>query len=251
MNASSTQPASRPGKKTASHVINFTGIVLLVAAAILYWRDMRVHREQAAAAELVRLNATTPMMAMCLMLDSTASNILVGCSHDIATNIIMHLARAEPTDFPSGIVEGDEYKIYLMFTNRTTAVMRAVRLYDAPFSPSNLYVGMEYPVKFDENKIPIAFSYTRPALVPELGGLFKALADKHVPTLQRDSAKHQAALAEYAARLAEASAAARLDESTNAAAATWFDDGASEAAPLPPETSSDAPEAHPSSPETP
>ena len=221
MNDSTVQPATRPSRGTASRLINLAGVILLVVAAALYWRDMRTNKEKTAAAGMVRLNATTPMIAMGLMLDSTgaAQNILIGCPRDIATNIISKLAQAEATDFPGGTVEGDEYKIYLMFTNRTMAVMRAVRLYD---SPSNLYVGMQIPAEFDENKTPVSWIYTRPALVPDLGSLFKDMADRHVPELQKNAAQYQAGLTNLATRLAEVSTAA--DAATNATVEAWFNE---------------------------
>ena len=221
MNDTPVQPATRTSRGTASRLINLAGVILLIVAAALYWRDMQVNKEKAAAAGMVRLNATTPMIAMGLMLDSTgaAQNILIGCPRDIATNIISKLAQAEATDFPSGTVEGDEYKIYLMFTNRTMAVMRAVRLYD---SPSNLYVGMQIPAEFDENKTPVSWVYTRPALVPDLGNLFKDMADRHVPELQKNAAQYQAGLTNLATRLAEVSTAA--DAATNATVEAWFNE---------------------------
>ena len=221
MNDTPVQPATCTSRGTASRLINLAGVILLIVAAALYWRDMQVNKEKAAAAGMVRLNATTPMIAMGLMLDSTgaAQNILIGCPRDIATNIISKLAQAEATDFPGGTVEGDEYKIYLMFTNRTMAVMRAVRLYD---SPSNLYVGMQIPAEFDENKTPVSWIYTRPALVPDLGSLFKDMADRHVPELQKNAAQYQAGLTNLATRLAEVSTAA--DAATNATVEAWFNE---------------------------
>ena len=245
MNDTPVQPATRTSRGTASRLINLAGVILLIVAAALYWRDMQANKEKAAAAGMVRLNATTPMIAMGLMLDSTgaAQNILIGCPRDIATNIISKLAQAEATDFPGGTVEGDEYKIYLMFTNRTMAVMRAVRLYD---SPSNLYVGMQIPAEFDENKTPISWVYTRPALVPDLGSLFKDMADRHVPELQKNAAQYQAGLTNLATRLAEVSTAA--DAATNATVEAWFNEtNAPAAAPEPP-APAPAPEAAPETP---
>jgi len=185
------------------------------------------------------------MIAMGLMLDSTgaAQNILIGCPRDIATNIISKLAQAEATDFPGGTVEGDEYKIYLMFTNRTMAVMRAVRLYD---SPSNLYVGMQIPAEFDENKTPVSWVYTRPALVPDLGSLFKDMADRHVPELQKNAAQYQAGLTNLATRLAEVSTAA--DAATNATVEAWFNGTNAPAAAAEAPAPAPAPEAAPETP---
>ena len=248
MNDTPVQPATRTSRGTASRLINLAGVILLIVAAALYWRDMQVNKEKAAAAGMVRLNATTPMIAMGLMLDSTgaAQNILIGCPRDIATNIISKLAQAEATDFPGGTVEGDEYKIYLMFTNRTMAVMRAVRLYD---SPSNLYVGMQIPAEFDENKTPVSWIYTRPALVPDLGSLFKDMADRHVPELQKNAAQYQAGFTNLAARLAEASAAA--ETASNTAVEAWFNATnapAAEAAPEAEPSAAPAVEAAPGAP---
>ena len=94
MNDSTPQPATRANRTAASRFINLAGILLLVVAAFLYWRDMQANKEKAAAANLVRLNAATPLIAMGLMLDSTgaAQNILIGCPRDIATNIVARLA---------------------------------------------------------------------------------------------------------------------------------------------------------------
>ena len=97
MNDTPVQPATRTSRGTASRLINLAGVILLIVAAALYWRDMQVNKEKAAAAGMVRLNATTPMIAMGLMLDSTgaAQNILIGCPRDIATNIISKLAQVQ------------------------------------------------------------------------------------------------------------------------------------------------------------
>ena len=234
MNDSTPQPATRANRTAASRFINLAGILLLVVAAFLYWRDMQANKEKAAAANLVRLNAATPLIAMGLMLDSTgaAQNILIGCPRDIATNIVARLAQAEPIDFPSGTVEGDEYKIFLMFTNRTMAVMRAVRLYDAP---SNLYVGLQVPASFDADHKPVSWTHTRPALVPELGILFKEMADSHVPELQKHAAEYQMGLTNLAERLSAASEAG-----TNTSIEAWCNPtNAPEAEAVAPETAAE------------
>lgn len=192
---------NRPTRKPINPLIlKLFGGVLLVAAAFLYWREVKENKIQNEAANLIREKAAQPLIAMGLMLDSTGSaqNILIGCPVPIATNILYHLSKAEPTRFPKGIVEGDEYKIYLMYTNRTMAVLRAARLYDEPHA---LYVGLQVPSKFDENKTPIEWTYSAPAYVPDLGDLFKKMADTHVPTLQKNAALYHSNVSNINARL--------------------------------------------------
>lgn len=179
--------------KLQKRILNLAGVLLLVAAAVLYWHDMKQNKEQANAAHIVRLCASTPLAAMGLMLDSTgtARNAYMLCPPDMATNIVAMLMKAEPTHFPSGLVEGDEYQIFMMFTNRTHALMRAVRLYD---DPENLYVGIQQPVKFDADKKPIAWAYTAPAVVLNLGTLFEKIAEENVPKLRERAPKFDAAM---------------------------------------------------------
>lgn len=183
-----------PTKSKMSVVLlNLAGTVLIIVAAFFYWRDIKNNKEQVKAANVVRLYASTPIMAMGLMLDSTgsASNAYMFCSADITTNILANLVKAEPTKFPRGLVEGDEYQIFMMYTNRTSALLRAVRLYN---DPENLYVGVRQPISFDDNKSPTAWSYTPPALVVGLGTLFNALAETNVPLLRAGAPQIEAAM---------------------------------------------------------
>lgn len=174
-------------------ILNIIGIILIIVAAWLYWRDIKSGREQIKAANIVRMCASTPLSVMGLMLDSTgpASNAYMACSTDVTTNIIANLLRAEPTAFPSGIVEGDEYQIFLLYTNRASAYLRAVRLYN---DPSNLYVGVRQPVKFNEDNKPIGWGYTPPALVLGLGTLFNDLSESNLTVLRAQAPKVEAAI---------------------------------------------------------
>ncbi len=181
--------------KSKLHVIilNIAGILLIVGAAFLYWRDIKNNKEQVKAANIVRMYASNPIVAMGLMLDSdgAASNAYLFCSAEITTNILANLVKAEPTDFPRGLVEGDEYQIFMMYTNRASALLRAVRLYN---DPKNLYVGVRQPVKFDADNKPTLWSYTPPALVIGLGTLFNTLAETNVPLLRANAPKIEAAM---------------------------------------------------------
>lgn len=175
------------------NLLNIIGIILIFGAAWLYWRDIKRGREELKAANVVRMCAATPVSAMGLLLDSTgpASNAYMACSTDIATNIIANLLRAEPTAFPTGKVEGDEYQIFLLYTNRASAYLRAVRLYN---DPSNLYVGVRQPVKFNEENKPVAWGYTPPAIVLGLGTLFNDLAEVNIPILRDQAPKLEEAI---------------------------------------------------------
>lgn len=193
MNEMNSDTPVRPKSKWRIGLLNLAGIVLIVGAALLYWRDIKQNKEHVKAANIVRLCASTPLMAMGLMLDSTgpASNAYMFCSADIASNIVDHLLKAEPTPFPRGLVEGDEYQIFMMYTNRTSTLIRAVRLYN---DPENLYVGIRQPVKFNADNKPTAWSYTPPALVVGLGTLFYNLAETNVPLLRAQAPKIEAAI---------------------------------------------------------
>lgn len=184
-----------PGEKSKMklRMLNIIGITLVFLAAWLYWHDIKSGREQIKAANIVRLYASTPITAMGLLLDSTgpASNAYMACSTDIATNIIANLLRAEPTAFPSGKVEGDEYQIFLLYTNRASAYIRAVRLDN---DPSNLYVGVRQPLKFSEDNEPVSWGYTPPALILGLGTLFNDLAEINVPILRDQAPKVEEAM---------------------------------------------------------
>lgn len=181
--------------KSKRHValVNIAGVLLIIGAAFLYWRDIKNNKEQDKAAKIVQMYASNPIMAMGLMLDGggSASNAYMLCSVDITTNILAGLIKAEPTKFPRGLVEGDEYQIFMMYTNRAKAFLRAVRLYN---DPENLYVGVRQPVKFDDDKQPTAWSYTSPALVIGLGTLFNALAETNVPLLRAGAPQIEAAM---------------------------------------------------------
>ncbi len=193
MNESNPDTPVRSNSKKRIGLLNLAGIILIVGSAFLYWRDIKQNKEQVKAANIVRLCASNPIMAMGLMLDSTgpASNAYMFCSAEIATNIIANLMKAEPTPFPRGLVEGDEYQIFMMYTNRASAILRAVRLYN---DPSNLYVGIRQPVKFNDKNIPTAWSYTPPALIVGLGALFNELAETNIPLLRAQAPRIEAAI---------------------------------------------------------
>ena len=53
MNDTPVQPATCTSRGTASRLINLAGVILLIVAAALYWRDMQVNKEKAAAAGMV------------------------------------------------------------------------------------------------------------------------------------------------------------------------------------------------------
>lgn len=212
--------------KLQARLLNLAGLLLIVGAAVLYWRDMKTNKMQADAANIVRMCASTPLAAMGLMLDSTgtARNAYMLCPPAVATNIVAMLMKAEPTHFPKGMVEGDEYQIFMMFTNRTHTLMRAVRLYD---EPENLYVGIQQPVKFNEDKKPIAWEYTHPAVVMNLGKLFTKLAEENVPQLRKRAPEFEAAMTNIvnrsamtniADRAAQENARAEGDENAEPAA---------------------------------
>ncbi len=194
MNEINSDTPVRPKSKRKFGLLDLAGIILIVAAACLYiWRDIKQNKEQVKAANIVRDFANNPIMAMGLMLDSTgpASNAYMFCSAEIATNIIANLMKAEPTPFPCGLVEGDEYQIFMMYTNRASAILRAVRLYN---DPANLYVGVRQPVKFNDKNIPTAWSYTPPALIVGLGTLFYELAETNIPLLRAQAPRFEAAI---------------------------------------------------------
>ncbi len=174
-------------------LFHLAGLTLIILAALLYWRDIKRGRERIQAANIVRFCASTPITAMGLILDfdGPASNAYMYCTTDIATNIIAGLLKAEPTDFPSGTVEGDEYQIFLLYTNRASAYIRAVRLYN---DPSNLYVGVRQPVKFNADNQPTAWAYTPPAVVMGMGTYFHKLAEANVPLLRAEAPKVEAAI---------------------------------------------------------
>ena len=169
-------------------LLNCAGIVLIIVAAFFYWNDIKSNKAQVNAANVVRMCASNPIMAMGLMLDSegSASNAYMICSVDIATNILANLVKAEPTDFPRSRVDGDTYEIFMMYTNRTSVVMQAARLYK---DPSNLYVRVRQPARLDADNKPIDLSYTPPALVIGLGTLFNTLAETNIPLLRARVAK--------------------------------------------------------------
>ena len=189
-------PTNNNNKKIQSVILNILGLILVVGAAFLYWRDIKKNKEQANAANVVRLCASSPLMAMGLMLDATGSarNVFMGCPPAVVSNIVSMLMKAEPTDFPKGTVEGDEYQIFMMFTNRTQALMRAVRLYE---DPENLYVGIRQPLEFDENKKPVSWGFSPPALVVGLGTVFQTLASNNIPVLREQAPKLEAAMTNF------------------------------------------------------
>ena len=219
MEEKKSDPQIRSKSKLRAGLLNLSGIVLIAGAAILYWRDIKHNKEEVKAANIVRMCASNPLMAMGLMLDSTgsASNAYMFCSADITTNILANLMKAEPTAFPRGLVQGDEYQIFMMYTNRTTALIRAVRLYN---DPSNLYVGVRQPVKFNSDNKATAWGNTLPALVPGLGTLFDTLAKTNIPILRAQAPKIEAALTNRVINAAEATQASA--DNTDTTVSDWM-----------------------------
>ncbi len=196
-NKESANTANGGNKKLGGWALNILGIAILIAAAFMYRNDLKKNRLQAEAANLVRRCGASPIINMGVYLDlnGPASNqLFVLRDVNIVSNIMASMVNAEPTDFPGKTVEGDEYKLLMVLTNHTLTVMRAVRLYD---DPDNLYMGLEHPVAFNENKQPVNWGYTPPALVIGLGKTFKALADEHVPQMREIAPQFNAAVTDF------------------------------------------------------
>lgn len=168
------------------------GIVLILGAVALYINDARTGKTQAASAAMVQKYASEPVFMMGLQLDSAgaASNAFWAAPGYVITNILAHLQTVQPASFPKGTVEGDEYMMYMLFTNKTHGLIRAARLYD---EPDDLYVGVKVPVKVDDNNNVVQWDFMPPAKVEGLGKIFKDLADAHIDELRASAENFQPA----------------------------------------------------------
>ncbi len=170
--------------KKRNIALNILGITLFVIAALFYARDVKKNKEQAKAANDIRMLGSTPIIGLGVFLDprGIASNQVYMVQDYVTVSNIMHeLSFANSVDFPiDKTVEGDEFTVILIATNHTLTKLRAIRLYE---DPDNLYVGVHHPSKLDADNNPVEWAYTRPALVFGLGKTFKRLADEHLPKM--------------------------------------------------------------------
>lgn len=146
--ATGTEPTSAcplSGGRSACPCTKWLPLLLLAAAAFLYVRDMRSARQRTDAANLVRSQVAQPIggVAVSHLLEGRTIPFIVRCPVNVASNLLVGLSHAEPTRFPKGEVEGDEFEIHLIQTNSTATILRAVRLAS---DPEALYVGVRQPV---------------------------------------------------------------------------------------------------------
>lgn len=176
--ASDSGTSSKPCKcgLSTGHCSRWLPYVLLIAAALLYTRDLIHSRRRVAAANDVRRAAQGPFsrVGISQSVDGRSMPLLVFIDVDSASNLLSKIRQAEPARFPQGTVEGTECQIQLVSTNGAIRQLRAARLNN---SPNDLYVGLRYQCISQDPDATNRWTVGLPALVKGAGpDLDKALA---------------------------------------------------------------------------
>lgn len=145
--------------------------VLLVAAATLYFRDVRAARARADAAnEIRRTVVNVPLAAVAIGYKVAGREVpfLTPLPAIEVTNVLSAIASAEPVKFPKGVEEGEELEIHLVQTNRMRTVLQAARIES---DPEALYFRLRKPVPSTKEGEPGTWAVSLPARAPTAGAL--------------------------------------------------------------------------------
>ncbi len=167
------------------------GIVLIIAAAALYVRDMKGSAVREAGAKMIRACAEDKdsVSGVFVFLDTKgeAQPFALLCPKDAGDAIINGLASAQPAKLPRTECEADEYIIMIAYTNNTQTIISSVRRHD---SANDLFVCRRVPGEINsENKVT-KWVYSPPALVPGLGETMNTLATNWIPKLRANARQY-------------------------------------------------------------
>jgi hypothetical protein len=117
-------------------MLTWLSLLLLIIAAGLYVGDVRASRARAAAANEIRGLAAQALSAVAIgtRLPGREVPILAHCPAPLASNLVIAIANAQPAKFPRGVVEGLEFELHLIGTNRQSRVIEAAILDHVPES---------------------------------------------------------------------------------------------------------------------
>lgn len=162
-------------KKSGIQPMRLIGILLLVVAAFLYAHDLREGRRRVSGANAVRYVAEASVLGLGLRASPAGSSadspIYEPCSTEIASNILVRLANAEPVKSPALESMARSYDLFLFLTNRTRVFLSARRQEGSDIA----FVSLKEPRRtsdFGSKTDRVSFVEFPPALVTGLGGIF-------------------------------------------------------------------------------
>ncbi len=169
---SNTHPPAVPGDAWRRRL----AVVLLVAAAALYVRDLAASRARSQAALDVRRSVAEPVAELRIGLTPEGRSIpmLLRCPPALATNLLHAIGRAEPVRAPKGAQHASHFEIQIVYTNATARALRAFRLQD---QPDALFVGIKDPLLRPGEPRPAEWRVARPARLADGGEAVAPLLD--------------------------------------------------------------------------
>ncbi len=192
--SSSPSPKAPSAARPSIPLMRICGVLLLALAVYLYAHDVSANSRRAKAAEAVRNVASAPtiQVAICTNPQPQRKDEVWEIVRDraCASNILAHLAAAEPKARSDGHVMERVYEIMLVQTNHASSYLRARRI---PGS-DELWVSLLQPRRVpDAKEGEPPFIEFDPAVVTGLGKLFDEFDTHNVPTAEQLRAAAQTA----------------------------------------------------------
>ena len=170
-----TKGQETPPKKGGLPLMRATGVLLLVAAAFLYYHDLREGMRRAKAADAVRYVAEMSVLGLGIRATpqpgAAEQPIYEPCSPQIASNILARLALADEVKAPALDEMARSYDLFLFLTNRTRVFLSARRRPGA----DEAFVSLREPrhnTGFGSNGGHVSFVEFPPSRVTGLGAIF-------------------------------------------------------------------------------
>ena len=164
-----------PQKGGGGLLMRFTGALLVVAAVFLWHRDFRDAKRRSDAASALRYVANTSILGMGLRASPRQGGaepaLYEPCSPEVASNILVRLAMAEPVKTPKFDETANAYDMFLFLTNRARVFLRARR----SVKSDETYVALLESRRnsgFGSNGGQFSLVECEPALVTGLGAIF-------------------------------------------------------------------------------
>lgn len=171
-------------EKRRDPIVTTVAVLLLIAAAVMYVKDIRDSRAAAASANEIRARAAYPSAALMMSFSPEGRKfpVIAQCSPLIFSNTVAALQLAEPAKIPE-VINGTQFELTLVYTNASKSVFFAVVPEDEKLA-GNILIGLKTPTEFDEKKMPVKWTVGPAVKIADkdgmLAGMLKEVSEKTV-----------------------------------------------------------------------
>lgn len=174
---------------TPSRII---GIILIFVAAALYIKELTTTDISQETLSTIHgcISNRDAIAAVSVFLDTEGEtkDISVLLPQEDSNKFLDALESSIYVEFPKDQVEGDPFLFVMLYTNQTSVILEAARLYEE--NPSDLYVRMRVPSKYekhDDKAIVKEWAYTGAVLLKDMGDYMNQIKEKLLPTIKESA----------------------------------------------------------------